>query len=116
MALATTHCQLRLRHPLQQHVGAEVELVVAERRDVEPDGVQRGNHLFALEHRGGDRRRQEVAGQHEQRRGAVARQVLFQGRDAGEASGAVDRHRRVDVVDLQDGQRRLEARRPGLVG
>jgi hypothetical protein len=48
-------------HPLDQDVVAEVELVIAERRQVQAGGVQRGDHLLAFEHARRDRRREEVA-------------------------------------------------------
>src|SRR2546423_909486 len=41
---------LRLAHALQQHIVAEIELVVAERGEIESGGVERGHHLLALEH------------------------------------------------------------------
>ncbi len=53
--------ELRLGHALAQHVGAEVELVVAEGREVEPDRVERRDHLRAAQHPGLDGRRQRVA-------------------------------------------------------
>ena len=104
----------RLAHPLDQHVVAEVELVVAERGQVEAGGVQRGDHLLAFEDARRDRRRQEVAGEHEQRRAAGCRELLLQRGDAGEAADAVDRHRGVDVVDLQERERRARPRRARL--
>ena len=47
---------------------------------------------------------------------AVAGQPLLEGRDAGESAGAIHRHGGVDVVDLQDGERRADARRARVVG
>ena len=41
---------VRLAHALQQHIVAEIELVVAERGEIESGGVERGHHLLALEH------------------------------------------------------------------
>ena len=49
---------------------------------------------------------------HEERRAPGLREVLLQRRDARQAALAVDRHRRVDVVDLQKGDRRRGARAP----
>ena len=69
--------EARLPHPLDQHVVAEVELVVAERGQVEAGGVERGDHVLALEHAGGDRRREEVAREHEERRAAGRGELLF---------------------------------------
>ena len=37
-------------HSLNEQVGTEIELMVAKRRQIESRGVQRRNHLFALEH------------------------------------------------------------------
>ena len=40
---------LGFRHALEEQVDAEVELVVAERGEVEPRGVERRDHLLAFE-------------------------------------------------------------------
>ena len=106
----------RLLHALDQHVVAEVELVVAERRQIEAGGVQRGDHMLASEDARGDRGSQEVSGDDEEWRAAGLRQVLFQRRDARQASLAVDRHCRVDVVDLDKRDRRGGAGREFLLG
>ena len=89
-------------HALDQDVVAEVELVVAERREIQPGGVQRGDHLLAFEDARRDRRRQEVAGHHQERRAAGGGELLLQRRDARQAAEAVDRDHGVDVVDLQE--------------
>ena len=89
--------------------------MIAERRDVEPGGVQRGDHLLALEDRRRHRRRQEVARHQHQRRRPLARQPLLERGDAGQAAGAVHRHGRVDVVELQDGERGGAAGRAGVI-
>ena len=102
----------RLAHALNEHVVAEVELVVAERRQIETRGVERGDHLLASEHARGDRRREEIAGEDEQRRAAALRRDLpLQRRHAREAPCAVDRRRLVHVVDLEKGNRGTRARR-----
>ena len=102
----TTQVNRGLRHPLEQDVDAEVELVVAERGDVEPGGVERRDHLLAFEDGRRDRRGQEVAGQKHQRRRGRLRQLLFERGDAREAAEAVDGHGGVDVVELEDRERR----------
>ena len=104
-----------LAHPLNQDVVAEIELMIAERGQVEAGGVERGDHLLALERGGGDRRREEVAGQHEEGRAPLGGQALFHGRDAGEPAEAVDRNGGIDVVDLKQRERRPQPRRGRLV-
>ena len=47
--------ELRLLHALGEHRRAEVELVVAERREVQARGVERRDHLGALQERRLDR-------------------------------------------------------------
>ena len=106
MTFETTHCERRLAHPLDQHVVAEVELVVAERGEIEAGGVQRGDHVLAFEHARRDRGRR---GSRRRAPGTACvrpSRVLLQRRDAGEAAEAVDRQRGVDVVDLEKGDRR----------
>src|SRR5438034_1968976 len=53
--------ELRLGHALAERVGAEVELVVAEGREGEPDRIERRDHLRAAQHPGLDGRRQRGA-------------------------------------------------------
>ena len=102
-------------HPLQEHIDAEVELVVAERRHVEARGIERRDHLLALEDGRLDRRRQEIARQHHERCPASGGEALLQRRDPRQSSRAVDRRDRVHVIQLQDRQRRSDARRAGLL-
>jgi hypothetical protein len=83
----------RFPHPLDEHVGTEVEFVVPECGEVEAGGVQRRDHLFALEHGRGDRRGQKVAGQHEERCASLGRELPFERRDPREPARAVDRKR-----------------------
>ena len=71
--------EARFLHPREQRRRAEVELVVAERGDVEAELVPGGDHLLAPEHRRHDRRRDGVPGQGEQR----VRRLLARPRDQG---------------------------------
>ena len=57
--------ELRLVHALDKDRGSEVELVVAERREVQADRVEGRDHLCALEERGLDRGGERVAGEDE---------------------------------------------------
>src|SRR5262249_27886515 len=72
----------RLVHALDQHVVSEVELVVAERGEIEAGGVERRDHLLAPEHARRDRRREEITGQHQKRRPALRGEPPLQARDA----------------------------------
>ena len=94
-----------------QHVVSEVELVVAERGDVEARRVERRDHLLALEHARGDRGGQKVAREDEERRAAFRGDALLQRGDAREAAEAVHRRQRIDVVQLEEGERRPRSRR-----
>jgi hypothetical protein len=105
----------RFLHPRDEEVVAEIELVVAERREVEIGGVERCDHLLAFEHGRCDRRRKKIAGEDEERCAAGILQSLLDRRDAREAAGAVDRHGRVDVVDLQEGDGSPRAGRSGFL-
>ena len=60
----------RFLHPLNQDVVAEIEFVVAERRQVESDSVEGGHHLLALENARRDRWRQKISREHQKRRQA----------------------------------------------
>ena len=50
-----------LRQPLHEDFGAEIEFMVAQHREVEPDGVGELDHVFALVEPGEHRRRNHVA-------------------------------------------------------
>jgi len=100
----------RLVHSLDQLIVAEVELVVAQRREIETSGVQRGDHVLASENTRCHRRCEEVARDDQKRRASRLRELLLQRRDSRQAAQAVDRHRGVDVVDLKKGDGRGRAR------
>ena len=107
--------ELRFRHPLQEDVLAEVELMIAERRDVEAHRVEAVDHLLAHEDGRGDRRGQEIAAERDQRRVSRRGDAAFQRGDAREAAPAVDRHRFVDVVDVEQRELRAAGRRTRLL-
>ena len=97
--------EARLAHPREQRRRAEVELVVPERGDVEPELVPGRDHLLAPEHRRHDGRRDRVAGQREQRVGRLRARPRDQRRDPRHAALlalAVDRLQDVVVVELEE--------------
>ena len=98
--------KLRLLHPLDEHRRPEVELVIAERREVQARGIQRGDHLRALKERRLDRRRQEIARDDEHRVRILALDFSDERRQPRHPAppAAVHRPEDIVVVDLQEGQ------------
>jgi hypothetical protein len=73
--------------------------------------VQRGHHLFALEHTGCDGGRQKISREDQKRRSAFIGDAPFDRRHTREAADVVHRCGLVDVVDLQEGDGCVCARR-----
>ncbi len=95
--------ELRLGHALAEHVGAEVELVVAEGREVEPDRIERRDHLRAAQHPGLDGRRQRVAREDEDGVRVLSPRLVHERRQARDAPALPPVHglEDVQVVDLE---------------
>ena len=83
--------EARLVHALPEHGGAEIELVVAEGRRVQPQEVPGLHHLASLEQGRHQRGRQGVPGECEERVGTVAPDFPDLGGQAGEAATALPR-------------------------
>ena len=98
--------ELRLVHALDEDRGAEVELVVAERREVQADRVECRDHLRALEERGLDGRREGVARENEDRVRVLAPDLADERRQPRHPapSPAIHGLEDVVVVDLQQCQ------------
>ncbi len=92
----------RLAHPLGQHRGPEIELVVAEGGEVEPHRIPALDHLGPLAQGREQRRRERVTGQREERVRGLGAQLARQRRHAGEPAAAGHRLEHVDVVDEQE--------------
>ena len=104
-----------LPHPREQCRRTEIELVIPERGDVEPELVPRGDHLLAPEHRRHDGRRDRVAGQREHRVGRLRPRPRDQGRDPRHPALlalAIGRLQEVVVVELEE--READRRAVGL--
>ena len=91
----------RLAHPGEEHVLAEVEFVIAQRGEIE---VERLDHLPAFEDARRDRRREEVAGDDQERGRAAPGDVLLQRGHARQSAKTADRRGLVDIVDLKNGE------------
>src|SRR3990172_8338419 len=96
--------EARLVHALAEHGGAEIELVVAEGRRIQPQEVPGLHHLASLERGRHQRGRQGVPGQREERVGTVAPDFPDLGGQAGEAPAALGR--RLERVYVIHGEQR----------
>jgi len=102
--------KLRLGYARVKRRLADVELVIAERRPVEPDDIQHGDHLssgkpLAVDHRGAKRgRRQVIAGELRQQPRVLRLQTRADGRKPRESADMARLHRSnlVDIVEMQD--------------
>ena len=110
----------RVAHPLVQDGGPPVEFVIAKGRHVQVEEVPGFDHLAATEERGEERRRQRIAGQHEERARLLAPEAAYQRGHPGQAArpvgAGIEEIHIIDEKELHPRGGLVTARRAGAAG